>query len=82
MECKSRVLIRSCDIEIWTWWTFRIFLFFLLGGGEGGSEAPGRGRGSVLFIESTRRGGGGLPGGGGGGEGAGGCLWQIWGGGG
>ena len=36
----------------------------MLGGGEGGSEAQGRGRGSVLFIENTRRGAG-LPGGGG-----------------
>ena len=44
---------------------FGYFLFFLLGGGEGGSEAPARGQGSVLSIENTRRGGSPRRGGGG-----------------
>ena len=51
---------------------FGYFLFFLLGEGKGESEAPGRGRGSVFFIENARRMGGGSPGGGGGDFGVGG----------
>ena len=54
-----------------------IFYFFLLGGGEGGAEAPGRG-GGTIFTENPRRGVS-RPGWGGGAEGPGGCLRGIWG---
>ena len=61
---------------------FGYFLFFLLGGGEGGPRRQkGGGRGQ-FFIENPRRGG--LPGEkrrGGGAEGPGGCLRATWGGG-
>ena len=59
-----------------TWWTFRIFLFFLLGGGEGGSPRRRGGRGTIFLLK--------IPGwrvGGRGGEGPRGCLRRIWGGG-
>ena len=59
---------------------FGYFLFFLLGGGEGGVRGDRQGVGVFFFFfcENQRRGGG-LPGGGGG---SGGCLRGIWGGGG
>ena len=62
-----------------SWWTFRYFLFFLLGGGEGESEAPGKGGGSdnLLKIPSLRGGVSQEEGA----EGPGGCLQRIWGGG-
>ena len=58
-----------------TWWTFRIFLFFLLGeGGGGGVRGSPRGRegGFRFFFENPRKGGGGVSLGGGGAEGQGG----------
>ena len=55
------------------------FLFFLLGGGKGESEAPGGG--GRFFSENLRRGSPGRVGGRGG-ERPGGCLRGIWGGGG
>ena len=32
-----------------------LYFFFRLGGGEEEAEAPGRGRGSVLFMENSRK---------------------------
>ena len=49
---------------------FGYFLFFLLGEGEGESDAPG---GDRFLIETPRRGGGCSPRG----EGLGWCLWRI-----
>ena len=54
---------------------FGYFLFFLLGEGEGGAQAPGGGGGSV-FIENPTREGGGFSRTGGA-EGLGGCLRRI-----
>ena len=52
------------------------FYFFLLGEGEGKSEAPG-GEGMFFFVFNGKsQEGGGVPGGGGA-EGPGGCLRQI-----
>ena len=51
------------------WWTFRIFFFVLLGGGEGGDRGARKGRGSVFLLKI--QGGGGSPTRGGGGGGAG-----------
>ena len=56
------------------------FQIFQLGGGEGESEAPGRGGGRIL-LENPRRGEGVLPGEGGSSEGLGGCRREILGGG-
>ena len=57
-------------MQLTTWRTFRIFLFFF-GSGRGGgvSEAAGRGGVGRFFIECPTRGGGG--------EGPGGCLRRI-----
>ena len=45
-----------------TWWTFRIFfIFVLLGGGEGGVRATGKGGVEVFLLKIP--GGGGFPGG-------------------
>ena len=42
---------RSLMIKKETWWTLRIFfIFFLLGGGEGGVRGTGSGRGTDGFY--------------------------------
>ena len=43
-----------------TWWTFRIFFCFLLGGGEGGVRGARKGAG-VGFLLKIAGGGGVLP---------------------
>ena len=63
----------GCGTHSWLGGRFGYFLFFLLGGGEGGSEAPGRGGGRLFLLKIPRGGGVSQEGG----EGRGGCLWEI-----
>ena len=59
-----------------SWWTFRVFLFFLLGEAEGGARGAGRGGGFDFLLTISGEGGGGVSGRGGA-EGPGGCLQRI-----
>ena len=81
-ELRTRIL-RTRGFFWWklqtffSWWTFRIFLFFLLGEGNG---SPGRqGGGGIRFLIENPKRGAGVSEEGGGVRGRGWCLRGIWG---